>query len=137
MTIDPSASTQVAQTNSATQSSASIVNWIPGIPFYIGALTSGGIAIIGLVSWILGLDFLLIGLGFWVRNELARFAGLMTFGLAFFFQFVQFLLNGIIGSPVSVLELCVDGIFVYFLFAKFDSQKKTLISSLSSQSIKA
>lgn len=134
MITDPGASSQIAQISSATQSAVSIVNWVPGIPFYIGDLASASATSIGLVSWVLGIDFLLIGLGFWVRSRLACLAGLMTFVFAGFFQLVQFLDFGVLGSPISVLELCVDGIFAYFLLTKFDSQKP---SPISSQSIKA
>jgi hypothetical protein len=131
MMTDPAASTQVAQTNSATQSVVSVMDWIPGIPFYISSLVNAGATAIGLVSWILGIDFLLVGLGFWVRNRIARLIGLMIFILAAIFQFVQFLYLGILGSPTSIIEFLVDGIFVYFLFSKFESQtdlRKQLIS---------
>jgi hypothetical protein len=130
MMTDPGASTQVAQT-SATQSVVSTMDWIPGIPFYINSLVNVGTSAIGLVSWILGIDFLLVGLGFWVRNQIARLIGLMIFILAAAFQFVQFINLGIMGSPTSIIELLVDGIFIYFLFSKFESQaamRKQLIS---------
>ncbi len=122
MMTNPSGSIQVAQTKSATQSAVSTVDWIPGIPFYIGDLANVSSTTIGLVSWIIGIDFLLVGLGFWVRNRIARLVGLLIFALAAFFQFVQFLYLGIMGSPASVIELIVDGTFVYFLFSKFDTQ---------------
>jgi lysylphosphatidylglycerol synthetase-like protein (DUF2156 family) len=115
-----SASSQVAQTNLA-KSAVSAVDWIPGIPFYVGDLAKSSITVIGLVSWILGIDLLLVGLGVWARHRLARFAALVIFGLAGFFQFVQFLLLGILGSPVSVIELCADGAIVYCLLSRFDS----------------
>jgi hypothetical protein len=121
MITDPGASTQVAQTNSAAQSVVSTMEWIPGIPFLISSLVNVGATAIGLVSWILGIDFLLVGLGFWVRNRIARLIGLMIFILAAFFQFVQFLYFGILGSSTSIIEFLVDGIFVYFLFSRFES----------------
>lgn len=109
---------------SATQTMISTVNWIPGIPFYMGSLASSGASASGLTSWLVGLDLLLVGLGLWVRHKLARFVALIIFALAAFFQFVQFLYNGIAGAPVSVLELCVEAVFIYFLFSKFDSRNE-------------
>jgi len=120
MIKDASASTQVAQTNLA-KSAVSAMDWVPGIPFYIGDLANASVTVIGLVSWILGVDLLLVGLGVWVRHRLARLAALVIFGLAAFFQFVQFLLRGILGSPISIVELCADGVIVYFLLSRFDS----------------
>jgi lysylphosphatidylglycerol synthetase-like protein (DUF2156 family) len=120
MIKDASALTQVAQTN-LVKSAVSAADWIPGIPFYVGDLANASISVIGLVSWILGIDLLLVGLGVWVRHRLARLAALVIFGLAAFFQFVQFLLLGILGSPISIIELCVDGIIVYCLISRFDS----------------
>jgi hypothetical protein len=122
MITSPSALTQFAQTKLATQSAVSTVDWIPGIPFYIGDLANVSATTIGLVSWILGVDFLLVGLGFWIRNRIARLVGLMIFVLAAIFQFLQFLYFGILGSPTSIIELFADGIFAYFLFSKFDTQ---------------
>jgi len=124
MVRDVIASTQFAQTNLA-KSAVSAVDWIPGIPFYVGDLAKSSIVIIGLVSWILGIDLLLVGLGVWVRHRLARFAALGIFGLAGFVQLVQFLLLGILGSPVSVMELCADGLIVYCLLSRFDSAHNT------------
>jgi len=123
MIVNPSASSQVAQSNQSVQSAVSAVDWIPGIPFYVGALSNVGAVTVGSVSWILGVDLLLVGLGLWVRHRLARLAAITIFGLAAFFQFVQFLFLGVIGSPISVVELFVDGAIVYCLFSKFDSEK--------------
>jgi hypothetical protein len=114
------ASTQVVQTSSKT--AVSLFNWVPGIPFYIGDLANLSTSTVGLVSWLVGLDLLLVGLGLWVRHKLARFTALMIFVLAACFQFVQFLYLGILGAPTSVIELCIDGILVYLLFSKFDFQ---------------
>jgi len=122
MITDGDAATQAAQTSVAAKTAVSLFNWVPGIPFYIGDLANSSTSTVGLVSWIVGLDLLLVGLGLWVRHRLARFTALMIFVLAAFFQFVQFLYLGILGAPASVLELCVDGILVYFLLSKFDSQ---------------
>lgn len=116
------ASTQAAQTSLAAKTAVSLFNWVPGIPFYIGDLANLSTSTIGLVTWFVGLDLLLVGLGLWVRHRLARFTALMIFVLAAFFQFVQFVYLGIMGAPISVIELCIDGILVYLLFSKFDFQ---------------
>jgi lysylphosphatidylglycerol synthetase-like protein (DUF2156 family) len=122
---DTIASTQDVRTNLA-KSAVSALDWIPGIPFYVGDLAKASITVIGLVSWILGIDLLLVGLGVWARHRLARFAALVIFGSAAFFQFVQFLLLGILGSPISIIELCVDGVIVYFLLSRFDSADNSI-----------
>jgi hypothetical protein len=122
MITDASLSIPVAQTNSLAKSAVSVLDWIPGIPFYIGDLANAAATAVGLVCWILGIDFLLVGLGLWVRHRLARLAALMMFALAAFFQFVQFLLLGILGSPMSIIEFSIDGVFVYLLFSRFDFQ---------------
>jgi hypothetical protein len=122
MVTDVDASSQVAKTSLAAKTAVSLFNWVPGIPFYIGDLANLSASTVGLVSWLVGLDLLLVGLGLWVRHTLARFTALMIFVLAAFFQFVQFLYLGILGAPTSVIELCIDGILIYLLFSKFDSQ---------------
>jgi lysylphosphatidylglycerol synthetase-like protein (DUF2156 family) len=109
-----------------TQSTVSAFNWIPGIPFSINSLSNSSVSTIGLASWLVGLDLLLVGLGLWVRHKLARLAAMIIFVLAACCQFVQFISLGALGAPSSVLQLFVDVIFVYFLFSKFDS--KTVIN---------
>ena len=98
---------------------ASIMSIIPGIPFYMGDLTQSGTDIIGLASWIVGLDLLLIGLGLWVRHRLAQLAAMSVFTLAAYFNFIQFLLNGLLGSPTSVFEMSVDILLLYILVTRF------------------
>ena len=105
-----------------TQSVASTLDWIPGVPFYIGDLINNGAAIMGLVIWILGIDFLVLGLGLWVRHRYARLTAIIIFLLAAFFQFVQFLSVGIIGSPASIIEMLFDAILLFFLLLRFDSK---------------
>jgi hypothetical protein len=122
MIVNPSMLTQISQTNQVTQSPISTVAWIPGIPFLVNDLGNLAAVIVGSVSWIIGVDLLLVGLGLWVRHRLARFAAIAIFSLAAFFQFIQFLLFGFVGSPLSVVELCVDVTLVYLLFSKFDTK---------------
>ena len=116
MIVNPSGSAQAIQTV------ASTVNWIPGIPFYIGDLIRNGPALIGLISWITGIDLLFLGMGLWVRHRIARFTALFIFVLASFFQFAQFLTLGIIGSPASIIELLADAAIILFLLFRFDSR---------------
>ena len=108
--------------SSATQSMILTVNWIPGIPFYIGNLANVSASAAGLASWFVGLDLLLVGLGLWVRHKFARFTALMFFALAAFFQFVQFLYFGVLGAGISLVQFCIDGLLIYFLLSRFDSQ---------------
>jgi hypothetical protein len=102
------------------QFALSVTNSIPGIPFCISALSQYSFAAIGLVSWIGGLNLLFIGLGLWVRHRLARLVAFVVFALAAFFQFTQFLLLGIVGSPISVAVTIMNSVIAYLLFSKFD-----------------
>ncbi len=98
----------------------SVTNSIPGIPFCIGEMTNYSLATVGLVSWAVGLNLLFIGLGLWIRHKFARITAFIVFSLATVFQFVQFLLLGIAGSPISIAEIMFNGIFSYLLLSKFD-----------------
>jgi hypothetical protein len=51
------------------QSPASIIGTVPGIPFDINSLSTNSSSSVGFTSWVVGLDFLLIGLGLWVRHR--------------------------------------------------------------------
>ena len=103
-------------------SAASVLDWIPGIPFYIGDLADFGVTTIGLVSCALGIGLIIVGLGLWMKRRLARIAAFAIFASAALFQFIQFLLMGIIGSPVSIVEFCVDGGIAYTLMSRFYSK---------------
>jgi hypothetical protein len=113
---------QGAQTTSAISSVLSIVDWIPGVPVYINQLANTSPTTIGIISWIVGLDLLLVGLGLWVRHRLARFTALAIFALAAIFQFVQVLYGGIMGATGAFFGLVMDGILFYFLLSKYDPQ---------------
>jgi len=118
------ASAHGGQTGLGVNSALSALDWIPGIPFYIVDLANFSVATIGLVSWILGASFILVGLGIRAKLRLARLAALAMFASAAFFQFIQFLILGILGSPTSIVELCADGVIVYLLLSRFDSARK-------------
>jgi hypothetical protein len=100
-----------------------VTNSIPGIPFAIVDMAQYSIGVIGLVSWIVGLNLLLIGLGLWIKHKFARMIALLVFGLASAFQFIQFLLLGIMGSPISVVQIVINGLIAFFLFSKFNVPK--------------
>jgi hypothetical protein len=127
MILNPSVSHQITQTNQVAPSKAFSIDWVPGVPFYLGDLNLDAVTF-GSVSWILGINLLLVGLGLWVRHRLARLAGILIFTLAAFFQFIQILLFGIMGSPYSVILFTVDALFVYFLFSKFDTQTNCYVN---------
>jgi hypothetical protein len=89
---------------------------IPGIPFELGDLiNSGGLTLVGIALWVVGFDVLLVGLGLWARSKLAKWVALMVFSVAAFFDLVQFLLLGLLGSPSSVIGIFVNGLIVYLL----------------------
>jgi hypothetical protein len=106
------------------QSVISAISWIPGIPLYLGELAEYSLTAVGLVSWVIGFDFLLIGLGLWNRHRFARFAALVVFLLASCFQFVQFLLAGVLGSPTAAVETIINVILLYLIMSKVEIQGK-------------
>jgi hypothetical protein len=112
-----------AQSSVATQTAVSAVSWVPGIPFSTADLSTSGIPIIGLVTWLVGIDLVIVGLGLWARHRFARLAALMIFVLAAAFQLIQFLYSGLVGSPASIVGVLVDGVFAYFLLSRFESRK--------------
>jgi hypothetical protein len=122
MILDSSSSNQTLQTTVAAKSVINTTAWIPGLPFFMNDLVSCSITAIGFVSWLMGINLLLTGLGLWVRHGLARLVALSIFCLSAVVQFAQFLLLGIIGSPNSVVLLILDVVIVYLLFTKVDSQ---------------
>jgi hypothetical protein len=122
MVGNPGAPIYVVQTTQVgNQIVLTVVDWIPGVPFYVGDLANLDAVVAGSAYWIVGVDLLLVGLGLWVRHKFARLAGIIIFGIAAFFNFTQLMLSGLLGSPVSVLVLLINGIFVYLLFSKFDA----------------
>ena len=110
-------------------------DWIPGIPLSIKSLAGAGASALGLTCWVIGLDLLLVGLGIWVRHRLPRYIAISMFILAACFQFSDFFLNGIVGSPPSLVEALIDALFVYFLFFVFDSPKTVKVIPLKSSPI--
>ncbi|MCL2359384.1 hypothetical protein [Candidatus Bathycorpusculum sp.] len=123
MLSDSSLMSQAPLAESATESATEAISWVPGIPFNTKELTSFNITTTGLVTWIIGIDLVLIGLGIWVKHRLAHLAAVVTFGLATIFQVQQFFTRGIIGAPASIIGLAINGTITYFLFVTLNWTK--------------
>jgi hypothetical protein len=121
MILAPGASNQSAQTTVAARSVIETTSWIPGLPFLVSDIAGCSITAIGLVSWVMGINFLLTGLGLWVRHRLARLVALALFSTSTVIQFAQFLLLGVVRSPYSIVLLILNATIAYFLFTRFDS----------------
>jgi hypothetical protein len=107
---------KVSGVDAAIASVVFVMSQIPGIPFELGDLiNSGGLTLVGIALWVVGFDVLLVGLGLWARSKLAKWVALMVFSVAAFFDLVQFLLLGLLGSPSSVIGIFVNGLIVYLL----------------------
>ncbi|MGD6850486.1 MAG: hypothetical protein ACQCN6_00320 [Candidatus Bathyarchaeia archaeon] len=124
MLVDSGLMGQEPLANSAMQTATAVVSWVPGIPFSTSDLVGYNITTIGLVSWIVGIDLLLVGLGVWARHRLALLAAVVIFVLAAGFQFYQFFMLGIAGAPASLVGLCINGVIAYFLFLTFNWAKQ-------------
>ena len=122
MILAPGASNQSVQTTEAARSVIETTSWIPGLPFFVSDIAGCSITAIGLVSWVMGINLLLTGLGLWIRHNLARLVALVIFSISAVIQFAQFLLLGIVGSPYSIVLLILNAAIAYFLFTKFDSR---------------
>jgi hypothetical protein len=114
--LSASLPTKVSGVDSMTRSIVFVMGLIPGIPLSFGDLVNNGLAIVGIVSWIIGFDVLLVGLGLWAKNKFAKWVALVIFALAAYFDFVQFLFLGLLGSPSSVIGTLINGLIVYLLF---------------------
>jgi hypothetical protein len=107
---------KVSGVGETTKSVMFVMSQIPGIPFELSDLiNSGSLTLAGIALWVVGFDVLLIGLGLWARSKLAKWVALMVFSAAAFFDLVQFLLLGLLGSPSSVIGIFVNGLIVYLL----------------------
>jgi hypothetical protein len=107
---------KVSGVDATTKSVVFVMSQIPGIPFELSDLiNSGGLTWVGIALWVVGFDVLLIGLGLWARSKLAKWVALIVFSVATFFDLVQFLLLGLLGSPSSVIGIFGNGLIVYLL----------------------
>ncbi len=108
----------IRNSQSATQSMANTIDLIPGVPFSMSwpfELIPFGSGTIGIVTWVFGIDILLVGLGLWVRNKYAKLAAITIFGLAICFDVAQFLFYGFGGAPQAVIGATINGIIVFLL----------------------
>ena len=96
----------------------SIVAKLPGVPFDMTELGASSPVVSGIIVWILGLDIVLLGFGLWMRSRFARYVGITVFGLAAFFDFVEFLMNGFVGASASVIEMMINSTVLYYLFKR-------------------
>jgi hypothetical protein len=101
---------------SVSQSILFLTDQFPGVPLPIEELASQSSIVIGISVAILGLDMLLIGLGLWVKHNLARWIGMFVFALAAYFDFTQFLLLGFLGASGPTVEVLANLLVLYLLF---------------------
>jgi lysylphosphatidylglycerol synthetase-like protein (DUF2156 family) len=110
---------QASDVDSTTQSIVFVMSQIPGVPLNFNDLANGSLTMIGMVSWIIGLDIILIGLGLRARSRFAKWIAMGVFVIAAFFDLVTFLNVGILGSFGAFIGIFINGFFVY-LFSKVD-----------------
>ncbi len=119
---------QVSQSSSAIDSVLTVIWWIPGIPLFLADVYDTTVTTIGIISFVLGIDLFLVGLGLWVRHPLARLTAIIIFGLGAFFQLVEFFYIGYMGIPSystpTIFALIVEVILLYFLLSRFDSKNR-------------
>jgi len=113
--LDASLPLRAGEASLTVQSVAFVLEALPGIPLCISDLAYSGITALGLISWIVGLDILLVGLGLWAKHKIAQWAAFFIFLVAAFFDFVQLLLFGFVGSPNSAVGLSLNGLILYLL----------------------
>jgi hypothetical protein len=101
--------------DSTTQRVVFAMSQIPGIPLNLEDLVNNGLATPGIVSWIIGFEVLLVGLGLWAKSKLAKWVAIVIFSVAAYFDFVRFLFLGLLGSPSSLIGIFVNGSIVFLL----------------------
>ena len=94
------------------QSVLSVLGLIPGVPINMNDLEGSS------------LDLLVVGLGLWVRSKVARWIAIIVFTSSVFFNFVQFLLLGLLGAPMATVSLLVNALILYLLW-KVDLEDQT------------
>ncbi len=112
------ASTMTASTSDAElmhQSVMSVLGPLPGVPINIQDLGDASLSSTGLVSWIIGLNLLVVGLGLWQRSKFAKWVAIIIFGLAAFFNFAQFMFFGVLGAPAAIVGLFINVLILYLL----------------------
>lgn len=105
---------------------ALIIELLPAVPFSMSwpnDLAINGIAAISIVTWVIGCDYTLLGLGIWKKHWMAKWVGIIILGIAISFDFVEFMFFGILGTPKAIFGLLVNSAIVYF-FTKINFQKE-------------
>jgi hypothetical protein len=93
-----------------------VLGSIPGVPINTYDLSETSLALTGMVSWIIGLNILLVGLGMWRKNKLAKWIAVVIFALSGYFNFIQILLLGLVGAPLSIAGLITNSLILYLLW---------------------
>lgn len=112
------------------QSIAKTLSVIPGIPLNINDLNGYGLTATGLTTWIIGINLLAISLGLWRKNFFAKWAAILIFALASYFNFVQFILSGLAGAPLAIIGLVSNGLIFYMLW-RLDYKKNLPVTSFT------
>jgi lysylphosphatidylglycerol synthetase-like protein (DUF2156 family) len=86
-----------------------------GFPLPMYELASSSLSAIGIATWIVGFDLLMVSFGLLVRSRAARWIAIVIFTLATFFDFTLFLLQGLLGAPASLPGTLINGSMVYIL----------------------
>jgi hypothetical protein len=88
---------------------------LPGFTISTADLSGTGASAIGLVLWFVGLDELLISLGLWTKHRLARWIAAAVSVLSAYWCVTSFLLQGVLGSPGSLVGLLANACVIYVL----------------------
>jgi hypothetical protein len=106
---------RVSGVESMVQNIVTIISLVPGAPVSFSDLANSGLVMVGLVSWIIGLNNLLIGLGLWAKNRIAKIVALGIFTLATIVNIIIFILNGVLGAPYAIIGIITNLTFVILL----------------------
>ncbi|HVP26296.1 MAG TPA: hypothetical protein VMT26_01345 [Candidatus Bathyarchaeia archaeon] len=83
-----------------------------GFPLPTYEFVNNSISAVGLAALTVGLDLLLLSIGLLVRSRMALWIAMIIFTLAAFFDFTTFLLEGVIGAPLSPIGTLINGLVV-------------------------
>ena len=97
------------------EQAAFVVNQFPGIPILVTDVADQGFLTVGLVTSILGVDLLLVGAGLRAGIRIAKWTAIMLFSLAVYFDFVEFLVLGLLGAPMSLAMAVLNAVILYLL----------------------
>jgi lysylphosphatidylglycerol synthetase-like protein (DUF2156 family) len=86
-----------------------------GFPLPLYEFANNSLSAIGIATCIIGFDLLMVSFGLLVQSKMARWIAIVIFALAAFFDFSLFLLQGVLGAPVSLPGSFINGLIVYIL----------------------